>query len=72
MDKYVYTCPSGYEMDTGFRLNKLITLGIIEDSDDEKMVFANLSPKYRELPRTSSGEVIGSIPNEVKNEIISS
>ena len=70
MDKYVYTCPSGYEMDTGFRLSKLIALGIIENTDDEKMVFANLSPKYRELPHTSSGEVIGSIPNEVKNEIL--
>ena len=69
MDKYVYTCPSNYEMDTGFRLDKLITLGIIENTDDEKMVFANLSPQYKTLVEASSDGIVTVIPNDVKEEI---
>ena len=68
MDKYVYTCPSNYEMDTGFRLNKLIALGIIENNDDEKMVFANLSPKYRKAEEASSNGVVD-VTADIKQEI---
>ena len=67
-DKYVYTCPSGYEMDTGFRLNKLIALGIIENTDDEKMVFANLSPKYRKATESTASGIVD-ITSEIKQEI---
>ena len=57
-------------MDTGFRLSSLISLGIIEDTDDEKNVFADLSPKYKALPRSdTTGLPVGAVPTEVLTEV---